>query len=244
MWWVEIMGEQLTKVCTACKIEKSISEFGMYKRAKDGIRPCCKLCHTGHNKNSYHKNFNRIKIQLKKYRETHTSQIKIGHASWYKRNTDYVKAKVRNWVQQNKEQVRKVKREWVINNRETVLDYKHKAYQRVKNNLEYRLSHAFGSGMYRALKLDKAGRSWESLVGYTINELKQHLESKFLPGMTWDNYGKHGWHIDHIIPQDFFEFDSTADVEFQYCWSLDNLQPLWAADNIRKSNKLPMGIAA
>ena len=54
--------------------------------------------------------------------------------------------------------------------------------------------------------------------------------------MTWDNYGK--WHIDHIVPRSFFEFTSIEDTEFKYCWSLDNLQPLWSAENITKSNKI------
>ena len=54
--------------------------------------------------------------------------------------------------------------------------------------------------------------------------------------MSWDNYGK--WHIDHIIPIDFFIFTKPEDQEFQYCWSLNNLQPLWRLDNIKKSNKI------
>ena len=54
--------------------------------------------------------------------------------------------------------------------------------------------------------------------------------------MTWGNYGK--WHVDHIIPQAFFKYTSTDDVEFKYCWSLNNLQPLWAKDNIKKKDKI------
>jgi hypothetical protein len=53
--------------------------------------------------------------------------------------------------------------------------------------------------------------------------------------MTWDNYGQ--WHIDHIKPVALFEFDSTDDPGFRDCWTLDNLQPLWALDNLRKGNK-------
>ena len=54
--------------------------------------------------------------------------------------------------------------------------------------------------------------------------------------MTWDNHGE--WHIDHIVPISFFEYDSTDDVEFKYCWSLYNLQPLWSGENLRKYNNL------
>ena len=54
--------------------------------------------------------------------------------------------------------------------------------------------------------------------------------------MTWKNHGK--WHIDHIVPKSFFRYKNTDDVEFKYCWSLDNLQPLWAKDNFSKSDNL------
>jgi len=54
--------------------------------------------------------------------------------------------------------------------------------------------------------------------------------------MTWDNYGK--WHIDHVIPTSVFNFEKPEDDDFKRCWSLQNLQPLWALDNIKKGNKL------
>ena len=54
--------------------------------------------------------------------------------------------------------------------------------------------------------------------------------------MTWDNYGE--WHIDHIIPISYFDYSSYDDETFKICWDLNNLQPLWAKDNLIKSNKL------
>ena len=56
--------------------------------------------------------------------------------------------------------------------------------------------------------------------------------------MSWDNYGRNGWEIDHIKPISSFNFNSYKDKEFKECWSLENLQPLWAEENIRKSNKI------
>jgi len=84
---------------------------------------------------------------------------------------------------------------------------------------------------------NKNGLSWENLVGYTLKDLKSHLESMFKPGMTWDNYGYRGWHIDHVKPVSLFEFDSYEDEDFKRCWALENLQPLWAEENMRKGNK-------
>ena len=66
----------------------------------------------------------------------------------------------------------------------------------------------------------------------------KHLEKQFQNGMNWDNYTKFGWHIDHIIPVDAFNFTTTKDKEFKECWKLSNLQPLWAYDNWKKNNKI------
>jgi len=52
--------------------------------------------------------------------------------------------------------------------------------------------------------------------------------------MTWDNYGT--WHIDHIRPDSWFHYDSVNHEDFKKSWMLDNLQPLWAKDNLMKSN--------
>lgn len=74
-------------------------------------------------------------------------------------------------------------------------------------------------------------------VGWTVEELKTHLESKFQPGMSWDNYGRDGWHLDHKTPDSWFSYSSAEDEGFKQSWSLDNLQPLWEKDNCRKSNR-------
>lgn len=74
--------------------------------------------------------------------------------------------------------------------------------------------------------------SWIKLLGYNVESLKRHLEKRFSKGMTWGNYGK--WHIDHIKPVSAFTFSSYTDIQFQQCWALENLQPLWAKENISK----------
>ncbi len=75
------------------------------------------------------------------------------------------------------------------------------------------------------------------MVGYTTEELKEHLETQFKKGMAWDNYGKK-WHIDHIIPRSKFNYIYYDDIDFKRCWALTNLQPLWAKENIQKSDKV------
>ncbi len=90
--------------------------------------------------------------------------------------------------------------------------------------------------MRATLKDGKGGRSWEKLVGYTKEDLKKHIEGLFLQGMSWDNMCD--WHIDHIIPISAFNFKTTDDPDFRRCWALKNLRPLWAKDNLQKSDTL------
>lgn len=87
-------------------------------------------------------------------------------------------------------------------------------------------------------KRRKDGLFWEKIVGYDTQELKEHLENQFKDGMTWDNYGRNGWHIDHKIPISLFVITSAKCKGFKKCWGLENLQPLWEKENISKSNHL------
>lgn len=110
--------------------------------------------------------------------------------------------------------------------------------ERCANSPKARLDRSMSGGIYKSLKGAKAGRSWETLVGYNLPRLMRHLEKRFLPGMTWDNYGRGGWHIDHKIPKVAFNYTSPEHQDFRRCWALSNLQPMWEPDNIRKNAKL------
>lgn len=89
----------------------------------------------------------------------------------------------------------------------------------------------------KSLRGRKGGKHWESIVGYTLHQLINHLEKQFKPGMTWENYGT-VWHIDHKIPVSVFNFKTYDDIDFQRCWELKNLQPMFAFENKSKGNKL------
>jgi len=98
-----------------------------------------------------------------------------------------------------------------------------------------RLAHNLRSRIGSAIKhcYGEKSTSTMKLLGCTVNEVRDHIESQFTEGMTWDNYGE--WHIDHIKP--CASFDLTIDEEQKKCFHYSNLQPLWAEDNIRKSDK-------
>ena len=191
------------------------------------------------NKKYRNKNKNKEKKRIydKKYKQK--PKIKL-HYKIYFQQEDIKKKKniyMKKYIQHPKVQKR-IKKYRKENNQ--ILREKKRIYTNNKRkNPITRLSHNFSTNLRESLKryskrgyVSKNGKHWENLVGYTVQKLKKHLESLFLPGITWDNYGE--WHIDHIIPKSFFIYSSLNNTEFKYCWSLNNLQPLWAKDNIRK----------
>ena len=121
-------------------------------------------------------------------------------------------------------------REWI----KTEAGEKHLSSQR--ENPKYRLNNSIASSIRHALKKEKAGRRWEILVGYTLKDLANHLESLFDDKMSWQNYGSYWW-IDHIKPKSLFNYTMAEDSEFKKCWALANLQPMEKIANISKGNK-------
>ena len=104
-----------------------------------------------------------------------------------------------------------------------------------KTNLEYKLKKNLRRRVNQVITRDNKSDTTLVLLGCSVYEFIKHLESKFTEGMNWDNYGK--WHIDHIVPCASFDL---SDIEQQkLCFHYSNLQPLWAEDNLRKSDKVP-----
>lgn len=125
-------------------------------------------------------------------------------------------------------------KEWRQNNPEKQREYVRKRLLSPKVRLSFNTSKAIRDSLFGA----KIGRKWESLVNYTVDDLRAHLERLFQPGMTWENYGRYGWHVDHIVPLAVHNFETPDDIDFQKAWALSNLQPLWAHDNLSKKDTL------
>lgn len=140
---------------------------------------------------------------------------------WRKSNVDKVKDCKKRYDAANPGKRREWKRAW---DRKRMLDPLH----RLSNNLR--------GGIYHALKGKKGFRKWETLVGYTLEDLIKHLTPLLIAGMSWDNYGN-TWQVDHVKPKSWFTYISTDDPSFKECWALSNLQPKFKLDNIRKGNR-------
>lgn len=109
-------------------------------------------------------------------------------------------------------------------------------YHKKKIDPKFVLSGRMRNLMNKSLRGGKRGISWQTLIGYSVDELKSHIEKLFAPGMCWENIGE--WHIDHILPVSRFHYTTPLDPDFKKCWALSNLRPMWAKENISKSDKI------
>jgi hypothetical protein len=218
-----------TKKCSKCKETKPIIDFYKHKDYKHGIRSECKECTDKKNREYYKNNAEKINEYQRYYHKKH-----------YKNNLEKEKNRKREYYINNKEKVIAQKNKWKQNNPEKVREIYKKSNKKRQLISTIHLNNIISSLVRRSLKNGKGGNRLNNLLGYTLQDLMAHLESLFKDGMTWDNYGK--WHIDHIRPVSSFNFSSYDDPEFKECWALNNLQPLWAEDNIKKSNKIMKGV--
>jgi hypothetical protein len=147
-----------------------------------------------------------------------TNKRKATQAASRKRNAAAIQERVRRWRKNNADRVRGYYRQKWLN------DPRHRLRSNITRGINFSLA--------RGVK-GKDGRSWQRLLGYTVDDLRTHLERQFARGMSWDNYGK--WHVDHIRPVATFNFKTVDDPDFRACWALTNLRPLWRLDNLKKA---------
>ena len=132
------------------------------------------------------------------------------------------------------------KKEWRLNNLDKEREYRKRSTNKRRNDPQFKILKSLHSRLYTAVKNQGAKKSARTLelADCTTKFLCNHLESQFTAGMTWDNMGRGGWHIDHIIPCAFF--DLTKPSHQKVCFNWQNLQPLWEKDNCAKGDKIPL----
>jgi hypothetical protein len=139
-----------------------------------------------------------------------------------KANANKIAARKRAYRQRNRERIREVRA--VYKRKRAFLD----PLFRILNACRTRMHAVFRSNMVK-----KSTRSLQ-LIGCTSDQLREHIQSRFKPGMHWNNFGE--WEIDHIIPCKHFNL--VEESEQLKCFHYSNLQPLWAEENRRKSAKI------
>ncbi len=145
-------------------------------------------------------------------------------------------AQAAKWAQANPERIVERSRVYYGKNRTKILNYG-KIYHRNRRrtDLNYKLKCELRSRLGHAVKNGSKSGSAVRDLGCTIPAFKLYLESKFRPGMSWDNWSRFGWHIDHIKP--LAKFDLTKRKQFLEACHYTNLQPLWAEENLKKSDR-------
>lgn len=200
-----------TKYCTKCNEEKNINEFYTHNKNKNLFRSQCKLCMNTFSSKYKKVNKENIQNKNKEYFERTREINKIKCKEYKEKNPEWFK----NWLKKNKD-----KRKKYINN------YNSMPINKIKNSLRARIN-GLMNGKYKNPKtIELLGCDYEFLIKY--------IENKFTDGMSWENYGFYGWHIDHIIPLSYGKNEDEIRKLFHYT----NLQPLWRIDNLRKNNKM------
>lgn len=244
-----------SKKCSKCQAKKSLDEFALDSRNKtDGKCSKCKSCQKEYRDNNKH----RIAKQNKIYREKNAELVKQKKSEYYFKNKDEIRAKHKKYREENSEAIKISKKlEYQKNKkryieeakkwREENPDFKKtKKYKDQRNKTRrkryskdvlYKLGEKIRSSSLRVTNAVKKNKSLKSIeyLGCTLEEFKDHIESQWQEGMTWENHDLHGWHIDHIVPVDWFIKNSDDPWKANH---YTNLQPLWAIDNIKKNNNL------
>ena len=221
----------MDKICSHCKLPKDTDVcFGKNRARSDGLQNQCKQCRT----DEYNKNkppLVRVKRDAAYWREYQ----RVWSSAYYKSNTEKRRKAARDAYHRTEDKsIFALKaRERRLNNTDEVRFYDNNRYR--NNSLPRKMSIAIRGSVKRGTKRNK---SWETLVGYTTEQLRTHIEKQFSEGMNWEEFKLGNIHIDHIIPKSVFIFDSPEDFQFKQCWKLSNLRPMWATENIKKGNKL------
>jgi hypothetical protein len=215
-----IKNKEKTKIYNKAYREKKKEEKG-----KCSIKPKIRTFDRKKYSKKYQiENAKKLKEYQKDYRIKNKEKLKKLKNLDYIKNIEKYKNYHKKYREEKKEELKINKRKYVKIRRNEDILFK------LISNLRSRLRSVM---KYKNTK--KCKKTLE-LTGCTLEFLYNYLESKFTKGMSWDNYGKFGWHIDHILPCS--SFDMSNPEEQKKCFHYANLQPLWWLDNLKKSNKM------
>jgi hypothetical protein len=174
------------------------------------------------------------RLRKKIYRENNKELINQRRREKYKNNLlykEYEVQRARKYREDNIEKAQIRENNYKKNNRDKVKAYSNKKYNKDANT---KLAQIIRVRIRKCIK-NKSESSMD-ILGASIEEVVNYIEKQFTEGMTWENHGINGWHIDHIKP--IASFDLTDLEQQRECFNYKNMQPLWAKDNISKGKKL------
>lgn len=151
---------------------------------------------------------------------------------YYQENRDKVIAREKRRYQKNRAEIRAQQKKYYDAHK---VNRNRRQKKRRKEDINFRLRYCLANRVRMALKRNQKSAKTLELLGCTIEFLRGHLENQFIPGMTWENYGT-AWQVDHILPCAEFHLQHSEEQEVCFHWT--NLQPLFATDNLSKSDRI------
>jgi hypothetical protein len=229
--------------CSKCKKDKPFTDFNKSTASANGLQAKCRDCEKFYRQSNKEK----IKDRNKKYNRSNKKEIKIKKQAYYLKNKKEISQKQKNYNQINKKSIKIKKQTYFQKNKRKIIETnknwrlnhleEYRKYQReyVKNkrntNPHYKLEHRLRNRLLIGLKKNgdkKLNKFWD-LVKCTKQELKNHIESQFTEGMSWELFNNGQIVIDHIKP--CCSFDLSKLEHQQECFCYMNLRPLWKKDN-------------
>jgi len=180
-------------------------------------------------KEYYLKNREKLKEYSKEYRLKNRESIK----EYRLKNKERIEEQRKEYTLKNKEYTSELRRGYYLKNRKQNIKNQIKYHKyKYQTDINFRLLNICRSRTLKALKGFDKSASTIKLLGCTSDELRQHIESLFKSGMTWENQGKGGWDIDHI--KACFHFNLADPEQQRACFNWSNLQPMEHIENIKK----------
>lgn len=222
------------KKCSTCG--KELPDENFYK----GRGLLCKSCAKEYDA-SYRNNNKKAILEKKKIyynekvkqRRAKKSEEIFGTKEERKRKSiERAKNNRKKYYEENKSRLRDYAKVYTKNNRSVINS---KLKERINTDPQFKMASKLRTLLHVKLKNTKKVNHTFELVGCSVSEFKSYIESLFLPGMTWENNNRTGWHLDHKIP--CAKFDLTKKENQYKCFHYTNFQPLWAVDNISKRDR-------
>jgi hypothetical protein len=228
-----------SKSCSRCQVAKpETSEFFHFDNRRKTFATICKVCRNeqirirqltpevtasrlANERSRYAKSPEKFRAKNKaQYAQARDQRIEYSLA-WRERN-----------LERAKENSRRSAKAWREANPAKMTEHYREKSKKYRSTAKGKLDSRIRARLNNFLRGGKGSRSWREKVGYTLDELKTHIEKCFLDGMGWHN--SHLWHIDHIIPLSSFQYANVDEQDFKIAWALTNLRPMWAKDNVSK----------
>jgi hypothetical protein len=251
---------QLSNKSPKCKdcVKKSNDDYYDKNRKKLQKQATDRYFINSEKRKEYSRNYRKnnseiVSLGRKKYYNDNKEKEILNHKIYVENNRESVNAQQAIWRLENKEKYQEYNREYSINyrenNKESIAENKREwEKHKVKTDPSFKIKKNLSRAISRGLAVNgtkKNNQSCWNFLGYSIDELKQHLEYLFDPWMTWNNHGQYNpkiwddnnsatwtWQIDHIMPHSTFKYSSMEDKNFKKCWALENLRPLSAKQNV------------